>query len=164
MFRRGKSIEAERRTGVTRGGGRGHGNYCLRGQSFGWGGWESSQGGWRWWLYSGHVLHITEACSWKWLKWSILGCIYFITTNDLAQEDVLKEIILETWTMRRHQVRLFLVQLRARACAKTLWGELPAVSWDLWEGQDSWGWDGWDREAWGEVGTDQAGWKTSMYL
>lgn len=70
----------------------------------------------------------------------------------------------ETWRMRRHQVRLFVVQLRARACAKTLWGELPAVSWDLWEGQDSWGWDGWDREAWGEVGTDQAGWKTSMYL
>ena len=41
--------------------------------------------------------------------------------------------------MRRHQVRLFPAQLMATAYAETLWWELPAVSWDLWEGQDSWG-------------------------
>lgn len=95
VHRRVKSIEAERRTVVARGGGRGNGNYCSRGQSFSWGGWESSQGGWRWWLYNGNVLNSTEAYSYKWLKWSILGCIYFTTTKDLAQEDVLKEIILK---------------------------------------------------------------------
>ena len=51
--------------------------------------------------------------------------------------------------MRRHQVRLFLVQLMARACAKTLWWELPAVSRDLREGLARW-WGG-------MVGTEKHG-------
>ena len=51
--------------------------------------------------------------------------------------------------MRRHQVRLFLVPLIAGACAKILWWELPAVSWDLREGQARW--------RGGMVGTDKHG-------
>ena len=55
---------------VTGGGGRGSGNYCLRGQSFSLGGCDSSQGGWQGWLNNAvNALNITDVYFYKWLKW-----------------------------------------------------------------------------------------------